>query len=77
MTPFPPGYFLFIYALKLLELQTKTAGEIAFDNAMEAFREEERRHIRRLKIIRHQGYAMQSLIIAIVLFFIFAPLFIR
>lgn len=36
---------------------------------------EERRHLRRLKMIRYQGYFMQALIIAVFLFFTLAPFF--
>ena len=53
----------------------KTAGEIAFDKAMESFAEEKRRHLRRLRTIRLQGYAVQALIVGAVLLFIIGPLF--
>ena len=47
----------------------------AVNDILEHFAAEDRRHARKLKTIRWQGYAMQALIWLVFLGYIFLPLF--
>lgn len=55
---------------------TPEEKEKILDEILEAFDAEERRHIRRLKIIRIQGYIMRGAIIVVVLLPVLFPLFV-
>lgn len=52
---------------------TDAEKEKVLDEILEHFAAEDRRHLRKLRQIRIQGYFMRGLIIAVVLFFVLAP----
>lgn len=55
---------------------TEAEKEKVLDEILEHFAAEDRRHLRRLKMIRIQGYLMRGAIIAVILLFVFWPLLI-
>lgn len=55
---------------------TESEKEKVLDEILEALSAEDRRHARKMRMIKIQGYFMEALIIGVFLFFTFAPLFI-